>query len=262
MTANAARDNSQPGRRVAVVTGAARGIGRAICERLARDGALVVAVDLSDSGSTLSGLDGEGHLKLVCDVSDPEAVSKLGETVARHCGHCDVLVNSAGVLTTGGLAGLSHVQWRRTMAVNVDASLLTAQTFAPGMANAGGGRIVNIGSTITRSQAKDVIAYMTSKGAVHALTRALANELAGDGITVNAIAPSIIPTEGLYARAEAPGGLTHDQEVDLVSSAQTIKRRQRPSDVADAVAFLAGPSAGFITGQIIYVDGGLTRTGG
>jgi NAD(P)-dependent dehydrogenase (short-subunit alcohol dehydrogenase family) len=127
------------------------------------------------------------------------------------------------------------------------------------MTTAGWGRIVNTGSANTLLQGRD-LAYMTSKGTVHSLTRALANELGAAGITVNAIAPSVVATEGFLGRDRTTGP-TADGVFERVSAMQTIKRPSVPADLSNTLAFLVSEQAGFITGQILHVDGGLTRTG-
>lgn len=156
---------------------------------------------------------------------------------------------------------MRYDDFRRVMTVNVESVFLMSKAFGPGMRDRGWGRIVNMGSAIALSQAREFLAYMTSKGAVHALTRALANELGSGGVTVNAIAPSIIGTEGNHSRAGDVAGMSFEDEQALMISLQTLKRSQEPADVANAVAFLVSEEAGFMTGQIVHVDGGMTRTG-
>lgn len=246
--------------KTAVVTGAGRGIGHAYCMRLAADDAHVVAVDVNDPAASLADLPGSGKkMALVCDVSDPEQVDAVKKTVIETFGRCDILVNNAATFPTTALDSVTIETWRRVQATNVESVLLFAQAFAPGMRAAGWGRIVNTGSANTLLQGRD-LAYMTSKGSVHALTRALANELGEDGVTVNAIAPSVVPTEGFTGR-DRTAGPTAEEIVARVSSMQTIKRVSVPADLANALGFLVSDEAGFITGQILHVDGGLTRTG-
>lgn len=246
--------------KTALVTGAARGIGLAYCERLAADGANVVAVDINDPAEAVKNLPGGGEkLALVCDISQPAQVSAAAATVLERFGRCDILANSAGIFPATDLASVTIDVWRQVQAVNVEAALLFAQAFAPGMKDAGWGRIITTGSANTLLQGRD-LAYMTSKGSVHALTRALANELGDSGITVNAIAPSVVATGGFLGRTRTAGP-TADQVFARVSAMQTIKRPSVPADLGNALGFLVSDQADFITGQILHVDGGLTRTG-
>ncbi|WP_371537647.1 SDR family oxidoreductase [Streptomyces sp. NBC_00466] len=246
--------------KTAVVTGAARGIGYAYCRRLAADGANVVAVDIDDPADGVKELKGDGDkLGLVCDISEPSQVDAVVGTVLGRYGRCDILVNNAGIFPVTDLDHMTVELWRTVQAVNVEPILLFARAFAPGMRAAGWGRIVNTGSGITMTQNRD-LAYLTSKGTVHALTRALANELGESGITVNAIAPGLVATDGFLGRSR-PNGPTAEQVFARVTAMQTIKRRSVPADLGNALAFLVSDDADFITGQILHVDGGVTRTG-
>lgn len=248
--------------KTAVVTGAAKGMGRAFCARLAADGANVVGMDLIDATDQLQALGGPGSkLALTCDITSAEEVAAARNTVEERYGRCDILVNNAGIYPTQPFDRLTLEDFQRVLRTNVDSMLILALAFTPAMRGAGWGRIVNLGSGVTSLQNVDMLPYITSKGAVHAFTRALANELGTSAITVNALAPSIVPTEGLAERASGVGGMTSDEEVDFVSSLQTVKRRSSPDDLADALSFLVSEDAGFITGQILHVDGGLTRSG-
>ncbi|WP_236710995.1 SDR family oxidoreductase [Streptomyces sp. 150FB] len=242
------------------MTGAARGIGYAYCRRLAADGANVVAVDIDDPADGVKELKGPGEpLGLVCDISEPSQVDAVVGTVLDRYGRCDILVNNAGVFPFTDLDHVTIDLWRKVQAVNVEAILLFARAFAPKMRAAGWGRIVNTGSGITVTQNRD-LAYMTSKGTVHALTRALANELGESGITVNAIAPGLVATEGFLGRVRTHGP-SADEVFARMTALQTIKRRSVPADLGNALAFLVSDDADFITGQILHVDGGVTRTG-
>lgn len=248
--------------KVALVTGAARGMGAEFCRRLAVEGANVACVDLLDCAETIASMSGPGQRGAFrCDVSSPEAVAELLDEVTDALGACQILINNAALYPPKPFAQLTYEDWRRVQAVNVDSVFLTSTIFAPAMREAMWGRIINLGSSITLSQTTDLLPYIASKGAIHALTRALANELAAAGITVNALAPSIVATEGIHERATPVGGLSTEQELSLVASLQTIKRRSTPTDVANLMAFLVSDDADFMTGQIVHVSGGLVRSG-
>ena len=239
---------------------AAAALALAYCERLAADGANVVAVDLQDPSGSVAELAGAGErLVIACDVSQPEQVQDAATAVLDRFGRCDIFVNNAGTFPNADLEHMTVELWRRVQATNVEPILGFAQAFVPGMAAAGWGRIVTTGSANTLLQVHD-LAYMTSKGSVHALTRALANELGDRGITVNSIAPSVVWTEGFADRAR-DGGPDAKAILERVSSLQTIKRHSVPTDLSNALGFLVSDDADFITGQILHVDGGLTRTG-
>ena len=247
--------------KTAVVTGGRRGIGRAYCEQLAADGANVVIVDIDDASDILAELPGDGEkVAMVCDVTRSDDIKALGANVIERFGRCDIFVNNAATLPLSTLETVTLELWRRVQQTNVEPLLLFAQTFVPGMAQAGWGRIIVTGSSITlAAQIKD-LAYITSKGTLHALTRALANELGEKGITVNAIGPSAIATPGFIERMP-DGGPTADDLMNVVVAQQTIKRRSVPEDLKGVLAFLVSDKADFITGQIVHVDGGLTRSG-
>lgn len=241
--------------RVAVVTGAGRGIGQAICQGLARRGADVVAVDLADPAETVALVESQGRkaLGLVGDVSDPADVERLGREVAAWQNRCDILVNNAGIYPGAHFIRSDFDLWRRVMAVNLDALFLTAKAFVPLMRDGGWGRIVNLTSNTVGLSIPAMVPYIASKMGVIGFTRAMASDLAMFGITVNAVGPTLSRTPGLLESA------INDAAQEHVVSLQAIKRQGEPEDVVGAVLFLAGPDSAFVTGQTLMADGGLVR---
>jgi 3-oxoacyl-[acyl-carrier protein] reductase len=231
---------------VALVTGAGRGLGRATAERLARDGFSIVAVDL-DGGSAADTATAVGGTSHQCDVSDRAAVGQLAAAI----GPVDVLVNNAGIWTYGSVLDASDSDVDRVLAVNFRGTLNCCRSFAPGMVAAGGGAIVNLSSLAAAMAATGVEVYPVTKSAVEALTRQLAQELGPSGIRVNAIGPGSMVTEGT---AHAYEGERRAQRAALVP----LRRVGTPEDIANAVAFLVSDQASYISGQIIYVDGGVS----
>jgi NAD(P)-dependent dehydrogenase (short-subunit alcohol dehydrogenase family) len=248
--------------KVAVITGASSGIGQAYAVRLAEDGVDVVVADLKAGDDTVQRVNACGRraVSVLVDVSSPESVHALKQRVESDFGRCDFLINNAGIYPVQNFCDMSFAEWRRVLSVNLDAAFLTAQVFVPGMQARKYGRIVNIASNTLGLAIAGFSHYMASKGGIVGFTRALATELAPDGITVNAIAPSLTRTPGTMHRgSDSPGGMTQEDEFALVAGMQAIKRVEEPTDLVGTMSFLTSDDAAFITGQTIYVDGGLVR---
>jgi pyridoxal 4-dehydrogenase len=237
--------------RVAVVTGAGQGIGKAIAEKLSQEGAKVVVADLNaeTAKTTAAEIGGLAH---TVDVSSEEQVSRLVSTTLEHYGKIDVLVNDAAIVPFVPWDDLDFAEWRRIMSVNLDGVFLTCRAVYPHMKEASYGRIVNIASNVILAGTPNLAHYVAAKGGVFGFTRALATELGRYGITVNSVAPGLTASEGVLASP-------HADAFDFVMSLQAIPRRAIPADIAPVVAFLASEEAGWVTGAMIAADGGHTR---
>jgi NAD(P)-dependent dehydrogenase (short-subunit alcohol dehydrogenase family) len=229
--------------KVALVTGGAQGIGKAIAAGLAAEDAEVVIADLNPP---------EGGIR--ADVSSEDDVRRMvDETVERH-GRLDILVNNAGLYASLAMRPFTEIpldEWRQVMDVNVASMFLTCRAAVPVMRAQGGGKIVNISSGTPFRGVPFLLHYVTSKGAIVALTRALAKELGKDGIHVNCVAPGFTMSDGVQAHPEVVEKLR-----DVSVAARTIQRDQVPEDVVGAVVFLCTPAADFVTGQTMVIDGG------
>lgn len=246
--------------KVAVVTGAAQGIGRSIAEHLQARGARLVLVDVNQEGlaATAAELRGEecpAVHALVADLSDAHACLSLGERVRAHEESVDILVNNAGIELELAFDAVTAEAFDRVIAVNLRAPLLVAQALAP-LFPRDGGAIVNISSIHADHAFENAIPYACSKAGLRALTRNLALELAPRKVRVNAVCPGYIDTpmweQWLRATPDA------ETVAKSVTALHPLGRRGMPADVAAAVAYLAGPEAAWITGTFLVVDGGLT----
>ena len=236
--------------RTAVVTGAAGAAGLAVVRALLEDGAQVALVDVDAMrlDSLVRFLRG-GTAALACDVSDAAAVAQCHAQVEKVLGPVDILVNAAGVSSEERVLATSDEEWRRVLAVNLDGAFYWSRAVLPGMKQRGWGRIVNVGSLDAKTGASGA-ATSASKGALAALTFSLAREVAAHGVTVNAVAPAFVAT------ASATEQLNEAQRRQILAQIP-VGRFCEPEEFAHAVRFLASPLAGFITGEVLDVNGGL-----
>jgi NAD(P)-dependent dehydrogenase (short-subunit alcohol dehydrogenase family) len=248
--------------RTAVISGAASGIGQASAVRLAEEGAQVVIADRDKAEKTLQLIAGVGGkaTAVQCDVSDPASVATLKQEVEKGGGRCDILVNNAGIYPMQSFDDITFDDWRRVLSVNLDSMFLMTKALSGGMRQNGWGRIVNIASDTVSLLVPNLIHYISSKAGVIGFTRSLATEFGERSVTVNAIAPGLTRTPGTLADKEIPGGMSKEALFEMMAHMQSIKRSEVATDLVGAVSFLASEDAAFITGQTLYVNGGLTRT--
>ena len=242
--------------RVAVVSGAASGMGRAVAERLASDGHRVALLDLDGDTASRAAADirraGTGALAVKVDVTDRAAVEDAIAQARRELGPIEIVVTSAGFDEFRSFTDITPDAWDRMLAVNLTGTFNCVQAAIPDMLAAGWGRIVTISSSSAQSGAARMAHYVASKGGVIGLTKALAVEYAPNGITVNTIPPGFIDTP-MARRAEARGDLP---SIDAIAQRTPVRRAGTPDDIAAACAFLCSDDAGYITGQAIGVNGG------
>ncbi len=249
---------TQSPQRVAIVTGAARGIGAATAQRLAADGLAVAVIDLEEAAAkgTVDAIVAAGGRALAvgADVSDAEQVEAAVARVAAELGAPTVLVNNAGVTRDNLLFKMSELDWDTVMGVHLRGSFLMARAVQKHMVEQRFGRIVNLSSTSALGN-RGQVNYSTAKAGLQGFTKTLAIELGKFGVTANCIAPGFIVSDMTKATAERIG-----QDWDTYVSARAaeipVARAGEPEDIANAVSFFVGESAGFVTGQVLYVAGG------
>jgi pyridoxal 4-dehydrogenase len=237
--------------RVAIVTGAAQGIGRAIADKLHAEGASVAIADINGEGAqtVASSLDG---LAIRADISSEGDTHRMVRETLDQYGKVDVLVNAAAIVPFIAWDEVDFAYWRRLLSVNLDGAYLVSRAVERPMREAGYGRIVQIASNAFLAGTPNMGPYLAAKGGVIGLTRALATELGKYGITANAVSPGITRTETTLASP-------HKDSFDFVQMLQAIPRHGEPQDIAPVVAFLASEEAGWITGQNVVVDAGHIR---
>jgi p-cumic alcohol dehydrogenase len=240
--------------RVAIVTGAARGLGREYVRALAASGAKVVAADLRDCAETAA-LAGANAAASAADVADIASVQAMVDATVERFGRLDILVNNAALYATlkgGRFDAIDEAAWDDAMRVNVKGIWQCCKAAVPQMRKTGGGSIVNMASLAALYGTPFALHYTVSKAAVIGLTRGLARELGRDNIRVNCIAPSAVLTEGTREFF----GDKHERALQVIAAGQAIQRNLQPKDVAGAMLWLASDQSAFVTGQTIAVDGG------
>lgn len=246
--------------KVCLITGAGSGIGRATAQLFAREGAKLLLADIDgkavETVAEEARGEGGGAVAVKVDVSKGPEVQGMVERTVETYGRLDVLVNNAGIAFAATVLETEEADWDRLMAVNLKSVFLGCKHAIPVMRRQGGGAIVNMASNSASVGLRRRVAYVASKGAIAAMTRALALDHVEDGIRVNCVAPGTVDSaffDGLYAAAEDPAALRRE----LVAR-QAIKRLGRPEEIATAVLYLACDESSFATGTILTVDGGMT----
>jgi NAD(P)-dependent dehydrogenase (short-subunit alcohol dehydrogenase family) len=255
--------DTPPTQRVAIVTGAARGLGLDIAQRLLHDGMTVTLADVDEAVHDAAAHCTDRAHAVVCDVRDPRHVDSLVERTLEESGRLDLFVANAGVGGGGRIVEMSDDAYRQIVSVNLDGTFYSCRAAARAMIPAGAGSIVTIGSIFGRDTPAGSGVYGATKAGIVALTHALARELGPHGIRVNCVSPGNMATEMHWAalrRQSAAGGIPFDRVVDEVRASIPLGRHGTGADIGAIVSFLASDDAAYITGQTINVDGGYQPT--
>jgi NAD(P)-dependent dehydrogenase (short-subunit alcohol dehydrogenase family) len=243
--------------KVAIVTGGARGLGKAYALRLSQEGARIAVTDVLDTAQVRAEIEEKGGeaIALYADVSDEKSVNEAVSKTLERFGKIDILVNNAGVFADINIKPFHEIpleEWDKIIKVNLTGIFLCCKAVYPQMKKQGKGKIINVSSSVFFSGVPYFLHYVTSKGAIIALTRALAREVGDDGISVNSIAPGFTMSEAVE------GNPTFTQRArDIAVNSRCFKRDQKPEDLLGTLVLLASDESDFITGQTIVVDGGM-----
>jgi 3-oxoacyl-[acyl-carrier protein] reductase len=239
---------------VAVVTGAAGGLGLEFCRALAAEGAAVVGVDVADQAATRCAVEALGghFVELTTDITDEGACADLARTVAGELGGAHVVVNNAGIFPVIPFAETTLADWRRIHGLNVEGTFLVTRALLPQLIAAGWGRIVNISSAVIWLGPPGMVAYTAAKAALLGMTRALASELGDTGVTVNAITPGLVRTPAALTSA------VNDQFGPVVAN-QAVGRAEEATDLTSTLLYICDEGSALLTGQTINVDGGFAK---
>ncbi len=236
--------------RTALITGASRGIGKRIAERLVNDGFFVVGTSTTENGAkSIEGWLGDRGIGLTVQVEDSASVDALFQRISERCGDVSVLVNNAGITRDNLLVRMSDDEWNGVIETNLAGAYRMCKSVLRPMMKARWGRIVNVGSVVGRMGNSGQTNYAASKAGIEGLTKALAQEVGSRGITVNCVAPGFIDTD-MTAKLS-------DEQTDNLVATIALGRIGSPADVAAAVSFLVCDDAGYITGETLHVNGGL-----
>jgi len=245
--------------RVAIVTGAGQGIGRAFAKALAASGAVAVIAEMNEAKATAVAeeiaADGGRALAVACDVSDEASIARLIDTVTGKYGRIDILINNAGIFSTLEMRPFEQIplpEWEQVLRVNVTGPFLCARAVLPAMRRQKRGRIINIASGAVSLGRPNYLHYIASKAALIGMSRSMARELGGDNITVNSILPGATFTE-IERKTVTP------EQKQRIVAMQCVARPETPDDLVGTALFLASDNAAFITGQSINLDGGATH---